>query len=279
MLLINATKLVKIGQPLPKNLLKFDTEFDTFSLKGLQIVKKLDEIGQFLTPKQVRAARLLASGESRKVVAEDVNVSRQTINNWLNHNTYFQSTVESMRSEIEQQRDQLAARRRLNLTNHDVSKENSSHTLTPQQQKAAEMIATGKTLTEVAEEVGVARPTLSHWFNHNAEFQREVEARIAELWQVGTAKLRGLIPRAVEVLAGALDGKDAVKAAIQILRIAGMDNSPMPVTPGELTDLDASREGRKLADMLISNLHLSKELNQQSDVIPITEEKYAKGQD
>lgn len=76
-------------------------------------------------------------------------------------------------------------------------------TLSPQQQTAVDLLATGRTVTEAAEAVGVARQTVSEWLNQHRGFQAELNRRRQELWAASTDCLRALVPKALTKGAGA----------------------------------------------------------------------------
>src|SRR2546425_12815866 len=82
-----------------------------------------------------------------------------------------------------------------NKTNPD---NNNSCALSPQQEPAADLLAFGSTITETAEKVGVARQTLSQWYNQNLAFQASVNARRQELWRALCNRLHGLLPKALD---------------------------------------------------------------------------------
>ena len=88
-----------------------------------------------------------------------------------------------------------------NLTNGDTTPE-----LSEQQRTACDLIVAGRNLQDVAEAVGVARPTVSRWLNHEPAFIAAVNARRQELWESTVDELRGLIPQALQVLKAELDG-------------------------------------------------------------------------
>lgn len=56
--------------------------------------------------------------------------------------------------------------------------------LTERQKATARMLAMGKTITDAAHAVGVARQTLSRWVNHNPGFAAEVDRLREEIWQL-----------------------------------------------------------------------------------------------
>lgn len=58
--------------------------------------------------------------------------------------------------------------RRQEPTNPDTA-------LTPQQEAAADLLATGKTVTDTAEAIGVTRQTVSEWLHYNPEFQAALQ--------------------------------------------------------------------------------------------------------
>ena len=88
-----------------------------------------------------------------------------------------------------------------NLTNGDTTP-----ALSEQQRTACDLIVAGRNLQDVAEAVSVARPTVSRWLNHEPAFIAAVNARRQDLWENMVDELRGLLPRAVQVLKAELDG-------------------------------------------------------------------------
>jgi len=110
--------------------------------------------------------------------------------------------------------------------------------LTPQQELAVDLLATGKTITETAEAVEVARQTVSEWLNHNSAFQAGLNYRRQELWRANTNRLRSLIPKALDVLEREIEGKNSLKAAVCILKAAGLEHvgAPRGATTAELVE-------------------------------------------
>ena len=80
-------------------------------------------------------------------------------------------------------------------------------TLTPQQETAVDLLASGKTVTDTAMAVEVTRQTVSEWLNHHPGFQAALNSRRQELWVGMTDTLRGLLPKALEVLKCELEGE------------------------------------------------------------------------
>ena len=95
--------------------------------------------------------------------------------------------------------------------------------LTPKQRVAIELLAAGKSLSQVAAECGVSRKTLYRWRHEDADFVAELKARRRELWGDVTHQVRALLPRAIGVIAKELDcvyDRARVDAAKTILRLA-----------------------------------------------------------
>ena len=80
-------------------------------------------------------------------------------------------------------------------------------TLTPQQETAVDLLASGKTVTDTATAIEVTRQTVSEWLNHHPGFQAALNSRRQELWIGMTDTLRGLLPKALEVLKDELEGE------------------------------------------------------------------------
>ncbi len=103
------------------------------------------------------------------------------------------------------------------------------HALSVAQQNAVDLLVTGKTDQETAEAVGVTRQTVNGWRNANPWFQAELNRQRQVLWGSTVDQLRGLLPRAVAVLAEELDGgNDRAGVALSILRLGGVDRTKAP---------------------------------------------------
>ena len=95
-------------------------------------------------------------------------------------------------------------------------------TLTPQQETAVDLLASGKTVTDTAAAVEVTRQTVSEWLNHHPGFQAALNRRRQALWADMVDGLRALLPRAVEVLKAELEGETPLPAAIHVLKACGL---------------------------------------------------------
>lgn len=139
---------------------------------------------------------------------------------------------------------------------HQTKADETGHaghsSLSVPQLAAVELLAVGKTDTEAAEALGVTRQTVNGWKNHDPAFRAEVNRRRRELWEEAHDRLRGLATKALDVLAGALEGdrETALPAAVHVLKAlkvygeVGAPNGPATVEGVLLAEAEreASRE-------------------------------------
>jgi Homeodomain-like domain len=116
--------------------------------------------------------------------------------------------------------------------------------LTAQQELAVDLLATGKTITEAADSLGVTRQTVSEWRNQNPRFEAALNERRNELWLGMSDRLRALLPKALGILEQSVENGD-VKAAVVVLRAAGLHGLSAP--DGPRTVEDAQIEARERA--------------------------------
>jgi hypothetical protein len=113
--------------------------------------------------------------------------------------------------------------------------------LTLAQQNALDLLAAGRTDTEAARMLNLHRTTVTNykWRLYDPAFQAALNRLRAEVWGAAIDRLRGLVPKALDALADALENKDdpnRLKAACEILRMAQL---PAPGEGIGLTDADA----------------------------------------
>jgi transposase-like protein len=132
--------------------------------------------------------------------------------------------------------------RRQNATESD----DRSWTLTTQQEAAADLLAAGATITETAEKLGVARQTVSEWRNHNPGFQAAINSRRQDLWQAQSDRLRALLPKALNLLEGAIDD-GGVNAAVAVLKAAGLHGLQPPEGPTTAEDAESAIKEQETA--------------------------------
>lgn len=116
------------------------------------------------------------------------------------------------------------------MQRQNPTKDDTPKDLTPQQLAAADMLATGRTVTETAEALGVARQTVSGWRNQCHDFRAEVGRRRAEIWETSGARLRALLPKALDTLEQSLQA-GSIAAAMAVLRAAGLHALGAPTDP------------------------------------------------
>src|SRR5712691_11063017 len=118
-------------------------------------------------------------------------------------------------------------------------------TLTPQQETAVDLLASGKTLTDTGKALEVTRQTVSEWFNHHPGFQAALNSRRQELWIGMTNTLRGLLPKALEVLQCELEGEHPLPAAVHVLKACGLYGMVIPLGPTEPEDAVLAEQQRQ----------------------------------
>lgn len=107
--------------------------------------------------------------------------------------------------------------------------------LTLDQHSVVDLIAAGATDTEAAEKLKLNRVTVTRWRCYSPTFRASLVVRRREVWGTTADPLRALLPKALDVLAEALEGEDRVSAALSLLKIAG----PLPLACDDATDPDA----------------------------------------
>jgi len=130
-------------------------------------------------------------------------------------------------------------------------------TLTPQQETAVDLLASGKTVTDTATAVEVTRQTVSEWLNHHPGFQAALNRRRQDLWAGMTDALRGLLPKALEVLKCELEGERPLPAAGQVRKACGLYGVPAPRGPTGPEDAvlaDKQRQGERRRAALFAAL-------------------------
>ena len=134
------------------------------------------------------------------------------------------------------------------MTKRD-SKNAAKPGLTPAQLSAVNLLATGGTITAAAESANVARQTVSEWMNHDPVFQAALNQRRSELWSEQCDRFRAMLPKALDTVETALSsgGPDALKAALTIIRLSGLELKPTGETEAEDVEITIKeRESKRL---------------------------------
>jgi hypothetical protein len=123
-------------------------------------------------------------------------------------------------------------------------------TLSPKQELAVDLLATGASVTAAAGACGVARQTASEWLNSHNAFKAALNRRRQELWTEGADRVRSFLPRALDVLAEELDGEKRLVAAIHIVKAVGLYGMPSPSGPTDPNELEAEEKSKRFDLML-----------------------------
>lgn len=123
--------------------------------------------------------------------------------------------------------------------------------LSPQQEQACDLLATGATVTDAATAVNVTRQTVSEWLNHHAGFQAALNTRRQELWSRCVDRLRAMLPKALDRIEDELDGEHGLKAAEMILKTCGMlGESHKPTGQTDPQEIEADQADRELLKLM-----------------------------
>jgi hypothetical protein len=104
-----------------------------------------------------------------------------------------------------------------------VNQRHHKRALTPAQQNALDLLASGKTDKEVSQALNLSRGQIEKWRQFDPIFQAALNRQRSELWAVSQDRLRSLIPKALDALVEVMEDKDnpnRLKAASTILRLA-----------------------------------------------------------
>jgi len=133
-----------------------------------------------------------------------------------------------------------------------MTEPDNTRQLNIEQLNAIDLLLQGQSDREVADQVSVTRQTVTGWRNTNADFIAELNRRRQEVWGGQTDRLRGLVAKAVDILAEDLDGENPrlrQGAAIHVLKSVGLYGANLE--PRGLTDPEAiERERHSLSAML-----------------------------
>lgn len=94
--------------------------------------------------------------------------------------------------------------------------------LTPQQVEALTLLLGGKTITETAAALGVARETVSRWRHTDAAFEAVYNEGLRSAWEAGLVRIDEARGKAIGRLVELMEGDDptvALKAAMALVRL------------------------------------------------------------
>ena len=110
-------------------------------------------------------------------------------------------------------------------------------TLSPEQSAAVDLIATGKTISEIAAALEVPLQTVSEWYKSHPGVQVELNVRRQALWTGTADRLRTLLPKALEVLTHELEGENRLQAAVHVLKACRLYGAELPLGPTDVGEL------------------------------------------
>ncbi len=111
--------------------------------------------------------------------------------------------------------------------------------LTPAQIQAVNLLAVGESITGAAQQLSLARQTISKW-NQDANFQEALREKQAEVFNEEITRAKGMTARALEVIYEGLEHENyrfrlmsAVKllSAVNIGKLIAEANKPPPPPP------------------------------------------------
>ncbi len=103
-----------------------------------------------------------------------------------------------------------------------ISRPQTSYDLTPQQQQALDLLLAGKTVTETAAALDVARETVSRWKHRDAGFVAAYNQGLLSAWEASHKRLLDARAKAIDKLSDLLDEEDpqtVLKAAAALVKV------------------------------------------------------------
>ena len=126
--------------------------------------------------------------------------------------------------------------------------------LTVLQEKAIQLLMTGRSDQAVADELDMARQTVNNWRHNDAAFAARFNAERRALWSTHREKLRSLVAQAVDVLAedmrANLDPKLRQSASVHVLKCVGLYGQDMAPSYELGLDQVVSKPGWLASDAL-----------------------------
>ena len=99
--------------------------------------------------------------------------------------------------------------------------EENKKTLKSSQTSAIDLLASGKSVSDVAVEIGVTRQTIHNWQAKDRDFQDELGHKLAELKQSQSQRTAEIVEKAFAAIESLLDSEDEkvkLKAATEVLK-------------------------------------------------------------
>lgn len=116
-------------------------------------------------------------------------------------------------------------------------------------ESAIDRLIVGDTDRQVASAVGINRSTVWKWRSQHAYFVAELNRRRQNLWGASVERLRAMLPRALDRVEEELDsGEDGFRAAVTVLRLAGVESLPPPGGPVDAEQIINTMVDKRLAE-------------------------------
>ena len=117
-------------------------------------------------------------------------------------------------------------------------------TLTAEQVAAVDLLANGKTVTDIAQALEVESQTIRQWRTQHYGVQAALNARRQEQWGEQIHRLRVLLPKALDVLEQELEGENQLQAAVHVLKAAKLYGLPVVAGPTDVEDIAIAAQTR-----------------------------------
>lgn len=117
-------------------------------------------------------------------------------------------------------------------------------TLTAEQATAVDLLASGKTVAEIAQALAVDPQTIRQWRTQHYGVQAALNARRQEQWGEQIHRLRVLLPKALDVLEQELEGENRLQAAVHVLKAAKLYGLPVVAGPTDVEDIAIAAQAR-----------------------------------
>jgi DNA polymerase III delta prime subunit len=133
---------------------------------------------------------------------------------------------------------------------------NDPLSLTPLQEKAINLLITGKSVVATSTELKIGRKTLFRWLN-NPIFKEELEARQREISQAVTIRLQSLATKSIDKLEALLDSNDPNV----VFKVASLVLTRIPVQNDESNTLpfwekELKKEAESMAKIELDKLYM-----------------------
>ncbi len=125
-------------------------------------------------------------------------------------------------------------------SSHEMVKGNNGTELGPEQEAALKLLTAGKSVVEVAGEMGIHRATLYRWIKTNAVFAAAYNQWHEQMRQVSYSRLMTMAEKAGDALEKALEAGDG-KLAMRYFEKMGLAKE-RAVGPTEAEEVMAERE-------------------------------------